>query len=243
MRWASSGGPQRHLAALRVHACRRAPQDGWSILFGRLANGGTVYLNGKMVADIPLDSDVRHVHWRRPHLVNLPSDYLHAGENQVLVFTSYGTGRARHRQASTSVRPRNCSPSTAAQFFVSHTLRWISLLLTCLLAIGFAALWFRRRSESLFGLLSLIAAFWALRSLDFAFESLPADMRLWTRGAFYVGTAAFTALATITMWRQSGRQRRTRGSRRSSSSPPWDRCCSPWRATPSTSPPGPSGRR
>ncbi len=32
-------------------------------------------------------------------------------------------------------------------------------------------------------------------------------MRLWTRGAFYVGTAAFTALATITMWRHGGGKR------------------------------------
>ena len=83
MRWASGGG--RSGIWLRYKfSLQAAPQDGWSILFGRLANGGTMYLNGKMVADVPLDSEVRHVHWRRPHLVNLPSEYLHAGENQVM---------------------------------------------------------------------------------------------------------------------------------------------------------------
>jgi signal transduction histidine kinase len=207
MRWSSSGG--RSGIWLRYgFNLQAAPQNGWSLLFGRLANGGTVYLNGKMVADIPLDSDKRHVHWRRPHLINLPSEYLRAGENQVLVFTTYGTGV--HGVGAIDVGPTaELQPDYGSEFFVSHTLRWISLLLTCLLAIGFAALWYRRRSESLFGLLSLIAAFWALRSLDFAFESLPADTRMWTRGAFYLGTAAFTALATITMWRQSGRQRRS----------------------------------
>ena len=207
MRWTSGGGRSGIWLRFKF-SLQAAPPDGWSILFGRLANGGTVYLNGKMVADVPLDSDVRHVHWRRPHLVNLPSEYLHAGENQVLVFTSYGTGV--HGIGEIDVGPTaELQPEYGSEFFVSHTLRWISLLLTCLLAIGFAALWFRRRSESLFGLLSLIAAFWALRSLDFAFETLAVDMRLLTRGAFYVGTAAFTALATITMWRQSGRQGRT----------------------------------
>jgi signal transduction histidine kinase len=206
MRWAASGG--RNGVWLRYgFTLPSAPQDGWSILFGRLANGGTVYLNGKMVADIPLDSDRRHVHWRRPHLVNLPNEYLHAGGNDVLVYTSYGVGV--HGIGDIEVGPTaELQPEYGEQFFVSHTLRWISLLLTCLLAIGFAALWFRRRSESLFGLLALIAAFWALRSLDFAFESLPAETRLWTRGAFYAGTAAFTALATVTMWRQSGRASR-----------------------------------
>jgi signal transduction histidine kinase len=207
MRWTSRGG-RTGLWLRYTFNLQAAPQDGWSILFERLANGGTVYLNGKMVADIPLDSDRLHVHWRRPHLVNLPSEYLRAGENQVQVFTSYGVGV--HGIGGIDVGPTaELQPVYGGQFFISHTLRWISLLLTCLLAIGFGALWFRRRSESLFGSLALISAFWALRSLDLAFESLPADMRLWTRGAFYVGTAAFTALATITMWRQSGRRRRT----------------------------------
>jgi signal transduction histidine kinase len=205
MRWAASGG--RTGVWLRYgFSMTAAPQEGWSILFRRLANGGTVFVNGRMVADIPLDNERRHANWRRPHLVNLPNEYLHAGQNQVLVFTSYGIGV--HGIGSIDVGPTaELQPDYGGQFFVSHTLRWISLLLTCLLAIGFAALWFRRRSESLFGLLSLISAFWALRSLDFAFESVPADMRLWTRGAFYVGTAAFAALATITMWRHSGHRR------------------------------------
>jgi signal transduction histidine kinase len=204
MRWSSSSG--RSGIWLRYNFSLQAPpKDGWSILFRRLATGGTIYLNGNMVADVPVDTDVRQVHWRRPHLINLPSDYLHAGQNQVLVFTSYGAGV--HGIGNIEVGPTvELQPEYGGEFFISHTLRWISLLLTVLLAIGFAALWFRRRSESLFGLLSLIAAFWALRSLDFAFESLPGNSGLWTRGAFYVGTAAFTALATITMWRQSGRQ-------------------------------------
>jgi signal transduction histidine kinase len=207
MRWSSSGG--RSDIWLRYSFDLQAqPQEGWSILFEVLANGGLVYLNGKMVAEVPLDSDKRHVHWRRPHLINLPSEYLHAGQNQVLVFTSYGAGV--HGIGEIDVGPTaELQPQYGREFFVSHTLRWISLLLTILLAMGFAALWSRRRSESLFGLLSLIAAFWALRSLDSVFESLPGEARMWTRGAFYVGTAAFAALATITMWRQSGRQSRT----------------------------------
>src|SRR5512134_762798 len=91
MRWSSSS--DRSGIWLRYSFPLQAtPQEGWSILFGRLANGGTVYLNGKMVAAIPLDSETRHVHWRRPHLVNLPNEYLRAGENQVTVYTSYGTG-------------------------------------------------------------------------------------------------------------------------------------------------------
>ena len=105
-------------------------------------------------------------------------------------------------------------PRYGRGFFVSHTLRWISLLLTMLLAVGFAALWLRRKSESLSGLLSLIAAFWALSLLDSTFEVLSTGAYSLSRWGFYLGTAAFTALATITMWRQSGRDARPRRGRR-----------------------------
>ena len=158
-----------------------------------------------MVADLPLDSESRHVRWRRPHLINLPSGFMQ-NTNDVLIYTSYGVGV--HGIGPIDVGPTaELQPRYGNQFFVSHTLRWISLLLTVLLAAGFAALWLRRRSENLFGLLALMSAFWALRSLDLVFESMPADARFWIRGAFYLGTAVFTAVATITMWRQGGRHR------------------------------------
>jgi signal transduction histidine kinase len=206
LRWSSSSGTRYGVWLRYSFELSAAPADGWSILLDRLPTGGSVFLNKRMVADLPLDSERRHVRWRRPHLVNLPSEFLKSGTNEVLVFTSYGTGV--HGIGPIEVGPTSeLQPLYASEFFISHTLRWVSLLLTVLLALGFAALWMRRRSENLFGLLAVMSAFWALRSLDFVFESLPADGRLWTRAAFYIGTAVFTALATITMWRQGGRQR------------------------------------
>ena len=182
-----------------------APAEGWSMLLTRVPTGGTIYLNDKMVADTPLDSDRRYVRWRRPQLINLPVEFLR-NENDVLIYTSYGVGV--HGVGPIEVGPTaELQPRYGNEFFVNHTLRWVSLLLTVLLAIGFAVLWLRRRSESLFGLLALVSAFWAIRSLDLVFESMPADARFWIRGSFYLGTAVFTAVATITMWRQGGRHR------------------------------------
>ena len=118
--------------------------------------------DGQRVADLPLDSERRHVRWRRPHLINLPVGFLRS-DNDVLIYTSYGVGV--HGIGAIDVGPTaDLQPRYGNEFFVSHTLRWLSLLLTVLLAIGFAALWLRRRSENLFGLLALMSAFWALRS-------------------------------------------------------------------------------
>ncbi|MGH6624358.1 MAG: sensor histidine kinase, partial [Burkholderiaceae bacterium] len=208
LRWSSSGGTRQDIWLRLNFELPSLPTVGWSLLLERLPTGGTVYLNGRMIADLPLDSETRHIRWRRPHLINLPTEFLRSGPNEVLVFTSYGTGV--HGIGDVAVGPSVELQSIYGQeFFVSHTLRWLSLFLTLLVALGFATLWFRRRSESLFGLLALMAAFWALRSLDLSFENLPAAARYTTRAAFYLGTAVFTALATITMWRQGGRNRST----------------------------------
>jgi signal transduction histidine kinase len=206
MRWSSSGGSRQGLWLRLRFDVPETPAQGWGLLLQRLPSGGTVYLNGRMVADIPTDAETMRVRWRRPHLINLPADYLRVGGNEALIYTSYGSGV--HGFGTVDVGPTtDLQPLYSREFFVSHTLRWISLVLTILLAAGFAALWFRRRSEHVFGLLALIAGFWALRSLDSAFEVLSDHGYFLSRMAFYLGTGAFTALATITMWRQSGRER------------------------------------
>jgi signal transduction histidine kinase len=206
MRWTSSGGARQGLWLRLQFDATAAPAQGWGLLLQRLPSGGTVYLNGRMVADLPTDTDTQRVRWRRPHLVNLPTDYLREGGNEVLIHTSYGSGV--HGFGTAAVGPTaDLQPLYSREFFVSHTLRWISLVLTILLAVGFAALWFRRRSEHLFGLLALIAMFWALRSFDAAFEVLSNGAHFLSRFGFYVGTGVFTALATITLWRQSGPRR------------------------------------
>ncbi|MCU0768403.1 MAG: ATP-binding protein [Burkholderiaceae bacterium] len=204
LRWSSSSGSRQGLWLRLRFDVKSAPADGWGLLLQRLPTGGTVYLNGRMLADIPTDSDTRRVRWHRPHLVNLPPEFLRVGANEALIYTSYGNGV--HGVGLAEVGPTaTLQPRYGREFFASHTLRWIALLLTVLLAVGFAALWLRRRSESLFGLLALIAMFWAVRSLDAIFEVLSPQAHLLSRFGFYLGTAAFAALATVTLWRQSGR--------------------------------------
>ena len=207
MRWSASGGARQGLWLRLGFDLAETPSEGWGLLLQRLPTGGTLFLNGHMIAELPVDSETQRVRWRRPHLINLPPEFLRVGRNEALIYTSYGNGV--HGVGAIDVGPAaDLQPRYGRGFFVSHTLRWVSLLLTMLLAVGFAALWLRRKSESLSGLLSLIATFWALSLLDSTFEVLSAGAYSLSRWGFYLGTAAFTALATITMWRQSGVERR-----------------------------------
>jgi signal transduction histidine kinase len=206
LRWTASGGTRQGLWLRITFDAPDKPADGWGLLLQRLPSGGTLYLNGHMVADVPTHTEGTRIRWRRPHLINLPSEFLRAGRNEALIYTAYANGV--HGVGAIEVGPTEAlQPRYGREFFASHTLRWIALLLTMLLAIGFAALWLRRRSESVFGMLALIASFWALRSLDANFEVLSDGAYRLSRFAFYLGTAVFSALATITLWRQSGTSR------------------------------------
>ena len=73
-----------------------------------------MYLNGHMVADLPIDSETQRVRWRRPHLINLPTEFLRVGRNEALIYTSYGNGVHGVGAIERRPRPRTCSRATGA---------------------------------------------------------------------------------------------------------------------------------
>jgi len=116
---------RRALAAIDVRGCDR-PTEGWGLLLQRLPSGGTVYLNGRMVADVPTDTDTQRSALAATAPINLPTDFLKSGSNEVLIHTSYGSGV--HGLGRAQVGPTaELQPLYSREFFVSHTLRWISL--------------------------------------------------------------------------------------------------------------------
>ena len=77
----------------------------------------------QMVADLPLDSEQRHIRWRRPYLINLPVSFMQTN-NDVLIYTSYGVGV--HGIGPIDIGPTaDLQPRYGNQSFVSHTLRGI----------------------------------------------------------------------------------------------------------------------
>ena len=92
MRWSSSSGSRQGLWLRMGFDLAELPTEGWGLLLQRLPTGGTVYLNGHMVAELPVDSETQRVRWRRPHLINLPPEFLRVGRNEALIYTSYGNG-------------------------------------------------------------------------------------------------------------------------------------------------------
>lgn len=202
LRWTSSHEAPRGRWLRFSFDLPQLPQEAWSLLVPRLPTGGTIVLNGHPLTEIAQDGAGTSVRWQRPHLVQLPPEFLRAGRNEILIHTQFRAGV--HGIAPVELGAiGELSRIYTRDYFFNHTLRWIASLLVVLVALGFAALWWRRRQETVFGLLALAAGFWVLRNADFAFEVVPQTVLPWARSAYYLGTAGFVALGSIAALRWS----------------------------------------
>jgi len=202
LRWSSSQDTSRSRWLKLAFDLPKVPDQSWSLLVSRLPTGGALMLNGHRLTEVPQDSVSSHVRWLRPHLTPLPPEFLRPGRNELLVHTMFASGV--HGLGPVEVGPTDELTHTFTQeYFLNHTLRWVSSLLLVLVALGFAALWWRRRKETVYGLLGLAAGCWVLRNADFALEVIPHSMLFWSRSAYYLGTAGFAALASIAALRWS----------------------------------------
>jgi len=206
LRWTSASETPRELWIRSRFDLAQAPPESWSLLVPRLPTGGDIRLNGHLLTELPQESSAAHVRWRRPHLVHLPPEFLRVGANEIELHARFGAGL--HGVSPMVVGPSlELARTYAREYFLNHTLRWLSAMLVVLVALGFAALWWRRRDDAIYGLLALVAGFWALRNADFAFEAVPQHMVAWTRSAYFLGSGAFAALGSIIALRWSGFRR------------------------------------
>jgi hypothetical protein len=65
MRWSASGGARQGLWLRLGFDLTESPSEGWGLLLQRLPTGGTLFLNGHMIAELPVDSETQRVRWRR----------------------------------------------------------------------------------------------------------------------------------------------------------------------------------
>jgi len=188
-----------------------APADDalpWAVLFPYLYDGAQVWLNGAPVTGIQENSPQAHVRWVRPHLVPLPAVLLRPGRNELLV-------RAAQPPAGASLRFPRLQIGPEAELRPLHDRRffWVSITpaITAAICLLVAAcvlfIWWRRRSEVMYGLFGLALVLWAVRTLTFVVEVVPvATYPLW-RLAFHAATGGFIVVMTMLAWRLAGIRR------------------------------------
>jgi signal transduction histidine kinase len=181
------------------------PGEPWGLYLPYLYDGGEVWLNGALAAQIQQSSPAVHIRWARPHLVPLPSSLLRAGSNELAVRAALPREGAAVGFPRASVGPlAELLPLYERRFFWVHITPQISASV-CLLVAGFVLfIWWRRRSEVLYGLFGLAAGLWGIRTLTFVVEAVPLERWLLWRMTYLGATGGFIVAMAILALRFAG---------------------------------------
>ncbi len=168
-----------------------------AIFVPRLTDGGVFYLNGTPVLSIPAADALKRVRWRRARAFALPPALLLPEGNRLelkLVNRDYTVdvpylllGRDSDLQAEAEAR----------QWVDQYGSQFTGV--TALIVGGFIlSIWWYRRSERYYLLFGISSLLWALRTLNYSIEVMPAESWWWWRaGHFFVVAAATATLAAF----------------------------------------------
>jgi signal transduction histidine kinase len=181
------------------------PPQVWGVFFPYLYQGGDVWLNGALLQQIPGNTPEVHVHWSRPHLVALPAALLRPGANELWVRVATPPLGSTVRFPGVRVGPL---PEVASlydnRFFLVNITPQITAVVCLLVSLCMLFIWWRRRSEVLYGLFGVAVALWGLRTLTFVIEMIPASTWFWWRLVYHSATGGFIVAMTALAWRLAG---------------------------------------
>ncbi|RZI93568.1 MAG: hypothetical protein EOP78_10890, partial [Variovorax sp.] len=197
-RGAGGAGAAWYRATFQGPSSQQA-REAWAVYLPFLYEGGQVWLNGEQIGQVQEGSDSLQVRWERPHLFALPSSLLRAGDNELAIRAASTPSRSLRHFPVVSVGPMaELLPRYDRRQFWVRTMPQITAVVCLAMGAVVLYIWWRRRSEVLYGLVGLAAALWGVRTLTFVIESMPvAHWQLWrvvylaATGGFVVALAQF----------------------------------------------------
>jgi signal transduction histidine kinase len=181
-----------------------APQ-GLALYLPFLYHGGDVWLNGTHIAHIPEGDAQRRVRWERPHLVPLPPGLLRPDANDLAIRAADPPPGTVRRFPVATVGPHaELQAAYDRRFLWVRTMPQITIAVCLLMSTFVAVVWWRRRSEVLYGLFGLASALWGVRTLTFVIEQMSIDRWQWWRIAYLGATGGFVIVLTLFALRSAG---------------------------------------
>ena len=163
-----------------------------------LVSGGRIWMNGFFVVYITQTTADEHARWERPQMVIVPQHMLRNSANELLIRVPLSADDRAVRFSSVSIGwPVELLPPYQRRLFWMRTMPQITVVVSLLIAGFVLFIWWRRRSEVLYGLFGVAAALWGVRTLTFVVEVLPTQQwQLW-RLAVLAATLGFIIVLAI----------------------------------------------
>jgi len=172
------------------------------LLFPKLRSGGTIYLNGLMIGKISEADLQTQRRWFRPYMFVAPPAVLRASGNEILVhfsirepLTSFGEVLLGPEQEIRSMHDR--------LLFRENTVTEVASILCLIVGALTIVIWLRRRQEALYGMFSVCAMFWGVRTIVFRMPEVAMDYWVAWRFMYYFTTAGFIVCISLFMLRFS----------------------------------------
>ncbi|MGM9480756.1 sensor histidine kinase [Roseateles sp. NT4] len=180
----------------------------WAAYLPFLYNGGSLWLNGTPIGSVLSSRPELHVRWERPFLVALPAGLLRPTGNELLLRLPPAAAASILRMPRLEVAPlRLLMPVYDRRLFWVRTMPQITVAVGILVPCFVLFIWWRRRSEVLYGLFGVAALLWAVRTLTFVLEVIPQQEWQWWRISYHAATGGFVVVMALFALRFAGLNR------------------------------------
>jgi signal transduction histidine kinase len=182
---------------------RRVEGEPWMVYLSRLRDGGALFVNGQLLANVREPGGGTWVRWMRPHAFVIPPGDLRDGENELHVRIDVAS--ADKTMSTVWIGPEaEVRPVYESRFFWSYTAAQITIAITLSMAVFVLTVWWRRRMQLDYGLFGLACLFWGLHTLNYVIEVVPDSWWLFWRVMRYAATGGFAASITLFYLRFAG---------------------------------------
>jgi signal transduction histidine kinase len=133
-----------------------------------------------------------------------PAPMLRPGRNELAIRVAAPKGYPL-RFPRVAVGPQaEIQPLHDRRLFWTRTVPELTVLVSVLVAGFVVFIWWRRRSEVLYGLFGLAAALWATRTMTFLIDAMPIAQWQWWRVIYHSATGGFVVVMAVFTLRYAG---------------------------------------
>ncbi|MEP6557848.1 MAG: ATP-binding protein [Burkholderiales bacterium] len=169
----------------------------WSVYLPYLYHGGSVWLNGVLLAEFPVSGEQVFARSYRPRLVTLPAALLRPGRNEVAIFAAHASVLPMQFAQARIGPAAALQPLFDQRLFWARTVPQLTVFGSVLVAGSMLLIWWRRRAEVLYGLFGVAAFLWGIRSNTFLIDAMPWPQWHWWRVLFQCASGGFVVAMAL----------------------------------------------